>query len=79
MARSRDIYDLTRLINVKLGISRKDDQPPLRWFKDPVQTGPLAGKVLKREEFNTILDMYYQLRNWDAEGKPNPEIEKNFN
>lgn len=78
MARSREIYDLTRLINVKLGISRKDDQPPLRCFKDPVQTGPLAGKVLKEEEFKEILDIYYQLRNWDQDGKPLPEVERKF-
>lgn len=78
MTRSREIYDLTRLINVKLGISRKDDQPPLRCFKDPVQTGPLAGKVLKEEEFKEILDIYYQLRNWDQDGKPLPEVERKF-
>ena len=78
MERSRDVYDLTRLINVKLGISRKDDQPPLRWYKDPVQTGPLAGSVLKEEDFKEILDIYYRLRNWDEEGKPLPETEKKF-
>jgi len=78
LAKSRDIYDLTRLINVKLGISRKDDQAPARWFKDPVQTGPLAGRVLREEEFREILDIYYRLRNWDDEGKPLPDIEKKF-
>jgi aldehyde:ferredoxin oxidoreductase len=78
LAKSKDIYDLTRLINVKLGISRKDDQAPARWFKDPVQTGPLAGRVLKEEEFKEILDIYYRLRNWDDEGKPPPEAEKKF-
>ena len=78
LARSRDIYDLTRLINVKLGISRKDDQAPERWFKDPVQTGAQAGKVLKEEEFKEILDIYYRLRNWDDEGKPLHEVERKF-
>jgi aldehyde:ferredoxin oxidoreductase len=78
MDRSKDIYDLTRLIDVRLGISRKDDQPPARWYNDPVQTGPLAGKVLKEEEFKEILDIYYRLRNWDEDGKPPPEVEKKF-
>jgi len=78
MDRSKDIYDLTRLIDVRLGISRKDDQPPARWYKDPVQTGPLAGKVLKEGEFKEILDSYYRLRNRDEDGKPHPEIEKKF-
>jgi len=78
MAKSKDVYDLTRLINVKLGLSRKDDRAPVRWFKDPVQTGPLAGRVLKEDEFKEILDIYYRLRNWDDEGKPLPEIEQKF-
>jgi len=78
LARSRDLYDLTRLIDVKLGISRKDDQAPARWLKDPVQTGTQAGKVVKEEEFKEILDIYYRLRNWDDEGKPLPEVERKF-
>lgn len=78
LARSRDLYDLTRLIDVRLGISRKDDQPPTRWIKDPVQTGPLAGRVLKDETFQEILDIYYRLRNWDAEGRPDPRREELF-
>jgi aldehyde:ferredoxin oxidoreductase len=78
LARSKDLYDLTRLIDVRLGVSRKDDQPPARWIKDPVQTGPLAGKVLKEETFQEILDIYYRLRNWDAEGRPDPRREDLF-
>ena len=79
MARSMDIYDLTRLISVKLGISQKDDQAPPRWLNDPVQTGMQAGKVIKEEEFEEILAIYYRLRNWDDEGKPLPEKEETFN
>lgn len=78
LARSHDIYDLTRLINVRLGVSRKDDQPPARWLKDPVRTGAQAGKVVNAEEFDAILSMYYTLRNWDEEGKPSPDVEKKF-
>jgi aldehyde:ferredoxin oxidoreductase len=79
LAKSKDVYDLTRLINVKLGLTRKDDQAPARWFKDPVQTGPLAGRVLKKEEFEEILETYYRLRNWDSEGKPPAGVEEKFN
>ena len=78
MARSNDIYDLTRLISVRLGVSRKDDQAPPRWLKDPVQTGAQAGKVVNEEEFKEILATYYRLRNWDEDGKPSPEIEQKF-
>jgi len=78
MSRSRDIYDLTRLINVRLGISRKDDQALTRWLKDPVRTGVRAGKIVDPDDFSRILDTYYQLRNWDEEGRPDPKLEHQF-
>jgi aldehyde:ferredoxin oxidoreductase len=68
--RSRHVYDLTRAINVHQGISRKDDYPPVRTFEEPVPTGPTAGKVIDREEYDRILDIYYEKRGWDQDGKP---------
>jgi len=68
--RSSHIYDLTRAINVRLGISRKDDYPSQRSFEDPVPSGPTAGKVIDREEYEKILGMYYEKRGWDQDGKP---------
>ena len=73
LERSRQIYDLTRRINVRLGIRRKDDVPPPRAFDTPVQTGPLAGKVLSRDEYEEILDIYYEKRGWDKNGMPEGE------
>ncbi len=69
-SRSSHVYDLTRTINVTLGISRKDDYPAQRSFEDPVPSGPTAGKVIDREEYEKILGMYYEKRGWDQEGKP---------
>jgi aldehyde:ferredoxin oxidoreductase len=68
--RSRHIYDLTRAINVSLGVSRKDDYPAQRSFEDPVPSGPTAGKVIDRDEYEKILGMYYEKRGWDQDGKP---------
>jgi len=48
---SNDIYDLTRLINVHLGISRKDDSLPYKVWANPPLTGPNAGKVIDRDDF----------------------------
>ncbi len=70
MERSRHVYDLTRMINVHLGISRKDDYPPPRTFEIPVASGPQAGKVLTREEYDKLLDIYYTKRGWDENGVP---------
>jgi hypothetical protein len=30
--------------------------------------GPHAGKILKREDYEAILDIYYQKRGWTKEG-----------
>ena len=79
LERSRDLYDLTRAINMKYGISRKDDYPPERVFTLPMTEGPHAGKILKREEYEAILDIYYQKRGWSKEGLVNEENLLKFN
>jgi ribosomal 50S subunit-associated protein YjgA (DUF615 family) len=30
--------------------------------------GPHAGKILKREDYEAILDIYYQKRSWTKDG-----------
>ena len=70
LKKSNNLYDLTRAINVKLGIGKKDDYPPERCFSTPIPSGPHAGKVLNREEYEKILAIYYQKRGWDENGRP---------
>ena len=79
LQRSMDLYDLTRLINMKFGISRKDDYPPERVFTLPMTEGPHAGKILKREEYEEILDIYYQKRGWTRDGLVDEKKIANFN
>lgn len=66
---SQNLYDMTRAINVELGVERKDDFPPERTFL-PIHTGPLAGKVCDRAEYDEMLSLYYKTRGWDEDGKP---------
>jgi aldehyde:ferredoxin oxidoreductase len=75
---SNDIYDLTRLINARLGMSRKDDTLPYKVWANPPLTGPNAGKVIEREDFQKLLSLYYQKRGWDENGIPPAEVEKKF-
>ena len=75
---SDQIYDLTRLINTHHGVSRKDDTLPYKVHACPVRTGPTAGKVIDREEFEQLLTLYYQTRGWDENGIPPPELERRF-
>jgi aldehyde:ferredoxin oxidoreductase len=69
LQRSADLYDLTRAINMRSGISRKDDYPPERVFTLPMSEGPHAGKILKMEDYEAILDIYYQKRGWTKDGQ----------
>jgi len=78
LARSNDIYDLTRLINTRLGLSRKDDSLPYKVYKQPIQTGPTAGMVINVKDFERLLDLYYEKRGWDANGIPPKSIEGKF-
>jgi aldehyde:ferredoxin oxidoreductase len=76
--RSRAIYDLTRLISVSRGISRKDDYPGPRMFDRPIEGGQYAGRVVDREQYEELLDLYYQKRGWSKDGIPPEDTAKSF-
>ncbi len=65
LKKSKAVYDLTRAISVRLGVRRADDYPPPRTFKDPILSGPFAGKAADPKEYETILNTYYERRGWD--------------
>ena len=75
---SNDVYDLTRLINARLGMSRKDDSLPYKVWANPPLTGPNAGKVIDQEDFQKLLSLYYQKRGWDKDGIPPAGVESKF-
>ena len=77
--RSDDLYNLTRLINVDRGVTHEDDYPPDRCFDLPIKTGPQAGKVVDRDEYERILDLYYKKRGWDENGAPPESVREQFN
>jgi len=76
--KSEMIYNLTRAINVRRGISRKDDYPPSRVFDDPVPDGIYKGRKIDRNRFEEILNIYYDLRGWDKLGIPTKEYLEKF-
>ena len=55
---------LKRLFNHREGISRKDDNLPDRFTKEPMPEGPGKGQTVNLEP---MLDDYYRLRGWDKE------------
>ena len=63
---------------MRLGATKKDDQPPDRLFDQPILTGHQAGKHLERNDFENLLALYYKMRNWDENGMPPQDIERRF-
>jgi aldehyde:ferredoxin oxidoreductase len=67
------IYSLERMILNREGIARADDMLPERIFKEAIPSGPCKGRTLTREQYNIMLDEYYQARGWDSDGVVTPE------
>ena len=67
------IINLERLFNVREGVRRKDDVLPWRVMHEPIPDGPSAGMHCPPEELSMMLDRYYALRGWDADGVPTSE------
>lgn len=67
------IYNVERAMQSRYGLGRKDDYPPVRYFEEPVPSGPLQGAVLDKEKYDKLLSDYYRYRGWDEEGIPQQE------
>jgi len=64
------IWNLTRLFNLKAGFDADDDNLPQKIMNQPLEKGPNAGKVFKKEDFEHAKAIYYKLRDWDEKGIP---------
>jgi aldehyde:ferredoxin oxidoreductase len=68
------IQTLAKLINIREGLSRKDDTLPWKAMNLPIpDDGPVKGAVVTQEELDLLLDDYYSSRGWTLEGVPNKE------
>lgn len=66
------IVNLERLFNVREGVRRRDDVLPWKVMHEPIPDGPSAGMHCPPEELDRMLDAYYALRGWGADGVPTP-------
>jgi aldehyde:ferredoxin oxidoreductase len=64
------IYDLKRLYNVKLGVSRKDDTLPFRMLTHRRKTGGTPDNL---PPLGQLLADFYDYRGWSEEGVPKRE------
>ena len=64
------IYDLKRLYNVKMGVSRKDDTLPARMLTHRRRTGGTPDNL---PPLGKLLADFYEYRGWSEEGIPKKE------
>jgi aldehyde:ferredoxin oxidoreductase len=67
---AKRIGTLFRAYNVLLGLRRKDDSIPGKFFRDPP---PPNFVQLDESKFNKMIDEFYRLRGWNSEGIPSKE------
>jgi aldehyde:ferredoxin oxidoreductase len=68
-----NIMGVERLINAKLGVTRKDDTLPKRWFQEAIGVGPFKGEKIDQGEFDQMLSRFYAISNLTEEGLPRQE------
>lgn len=61
------VWNIQKAFNVREGASRRDDMPPKRSLSEPILIGGKEYGPIKEEEMNTLLDQYYEEREWDIE------------
>ena len=66
-------WNMTRLFNVREGFDRGDDRIPDRIQQPVERAGPAEGNALTDEEFESMLEEYYELRGWNEDGIPEQE------
>ncbi len=60
-------YNLEKAFNtIHAGFDRTDDLPPKRFMNEPIKSGPYAGMIADRDQYNKMLDKFYLLHGWDS-------------
>lgn len=64
------IWNLTRMFNVREGITADDDVLPKRFYSEKMPEGDAKGLVVDKDQFEKAKLEYYKLREWNDEGIP---------
>ena len=60
------IHNVEKAFNtLHAAFTRKDDDPPLVYMKEPVKTGKHKGQLITREGHDKMLDEFYVAKGWD--------------
>lgn len=72
------VWNLSRVFNLRAGLTADDDSLPKRIFTDKLETGPHAGRLLPEKDFMTMRQSYYSEMGWDGKGVPSPKTLENL-
>lgn len=64
-------FNIERMFNIREGFAPKDDTLPKRWLEEPSAD---TGAVFPLYGLYGGLFRYYELRGWDEDGAPTPEL-----
>jgi aldehyde:ferredoxin oxidoreductase len=64
------LFNLKRIINMRLGITRADDTLPQRFLNEPRPSGGAEGIL---PDLDLMLGEYYRVRGWAEDGTPSRE------
>jgi aldehyde:ferredoxin oxidoreductase len=65
---ARRSYNLEKAFNtLHTDMGRKDDLPPKRFMEEPIKEGPYKGYRCEKENWDRMLDEFYELQGWDKE------------
>ncbi len=64
------VWNLEKLWNLKIGMTKKDDYLPPRFINEPLPDGAAKGQIVHIEQ---LLSDYYNVRGWSKEGIPTEE------
>jgi len=63
------VTTLSRIYNLREGLTEKDDSLPGRFF-EPTTSGVLSETAIDPEKFRNARDLYYQMMGWNKNGVP---------
>jgi aldehyde:ferredoxin oxidoreductase len=61
-------WNLKKAFNIREGWTKEDDWLPARWLEDPVPSGATKGVYVHADILRTMIQAYYQAREWTPEG-----------
>ena len=70
MAYGQRRINLTKIYNIREGITADQDTLPERFFTDPITVGRWSNYFIDKAKFQEMIQTYYAMMGWDESGNP---------